>query len=61
VSSVESFRRLSPFALNLIQEDRAVFCKRGRNQTRLIDWPAGDVAANLFGRLRDFDHKPDRR
>jgi hypothetical protein len=45
--------------LNLIQEDRAVFCKRGRNQTRSIDWPAGDVAANRFGHLRDFDHKPD--
>jgi hypothetical protein len=25
-----------------------------------IDLPADDVGADLFGRLRDFDHKPER-
>jgi hypothetical protein len=53
--------------LNLIQEDRRVFCKydrfckHGPGQTRFTDWPADDVAADLFGRLRDLDHKLDRR
>jgi hypothetical protein len=30
-------------------------------QTRFTDWPSDHVAANLFGRLRDLGHKPDRR
>jgi hypothetical protein len=51
--------------LNLIHEDRAVFCTHDpfatRPPTRFIDRLADDVAADLFGRLRDLDHKPDRR
>jgi hypothetical protein len=43
-----------------MREDRAAFCKQP-HQTCCIDGAAGDVEADLFGRLRDFDHKPDRR
>jgi hypothetical protein len=40
----------SPLPFDLIQEDRAVFCKHGLSQTRFIDRLVGDVAAHLFGR-----------